>query len=416
MKIKFVKKRGWRDLKDQRFDKLVVIKRIDDYIYPSTGRHEPKWLCKCDCGNTIEVIHHNLLNGHVHCCKECKSNKLIDMIGKKFGKLTVLERAEDFIGTSGRETQWFCKCDCGNNVIVRGHNLRNGHTKSCGCAQIEVSTKHGWHGTPIYEIYHNMKSRCYNPNYNAYKDYGGRGISICDEWLNPDTGVDTFCKWSMANGYKPGLSIDRINNDGNYCPENCRWTDGVTQANNRRNNIKLTLNGITHTAAEWEPIVGISAFTLYARKEDGWSDERALTEPVNAYMRVLTDSNGESHTISDWSKITGLDRGLIYDRHFRQGWSVDKSLYEPISDSRKPKLITYNDDTFSYNQWGKLMGFGPGTVSKRIRSGKSIEESLTTPISNNGKIIKPINGIYFIDPKTNKPIPQDQVGEDDFIN
>ena len=160
-----------------------------------------------------------------------------DRTGMRYGKLTVLHRADDRIEPSGRKTvMWKCKCDCGNESIVSGGHLNSGTTKSCGCLQLETShkkRKHGMNGTRIHHIYLNMKYRCYKETSSRYKDYGGRGIKVCDEWLGED-GFLNFYNWSIANGYNDSLSIDRIENDGNYEPSNCRWTTIDVQENNKR--------------------------------------------------------------------------------------------------------------------------------------------------------------------------------------
>ena len=197
------------------------------------------------------------------------------MAGKRFGRLSV-------IGESGRirgQVAWECLCDCGNTVVVPGYELRSGNTKSCGCYGREVllksSIKHGAFGTQLYRAYSNMKTRCYNPHYYLYQHYGGKGISVCDEWLG-ENGFNNFSIWSKANGYRDGLSIDRIDNSLGYSPSNCRWVDMITQQNNRTNNRLITANGETHTMAEWARLSGLSYSTVQRRLKNGWSDEDAV--------------------------------------------------------------------------------------------------------------------------------------------
>lgn len=392
----------------RKFNHLTIIKKVKDHIDAKDGKIEPMWLCKCDCKpfnkNTKIVKHSNLINGIVTCCDICKKKSVIDIIGKKFGKLIVLRRANDYIyGGGKKEAQYLCRCDCGNMKIIRGSSLRSGHTTSCGCAITEAATKHGLKGTRIYDEYHKMKQRCYNPNNQSYDDYGGRGIKICDEWLDPENGLIKFYFWSITHGYRDNLTIDRINFNGDYSPENCRWTNRIVQSNNKRNNMTLTLNGITHTAATWSEITGISAYNIYNRKNNlGWSDKKTLTTPENKYIKIFNHSDGRSMSITDWAIESGYDRDLIYDRVIRQGWSIDRAISEPIKNS--PIKITFNGGTFSCNTWDKIMGYGRGTISHRIKNGMSPEKAISQIPKGKTK-----NAIYFINPDTGEAISQDKV-------
>lgn len=157
--------------------------------------------------------------------------KLINLSGKVFGRLTVLRRAEPV----NKRTLWICKCKCGNEVIVEAYNLKTNHTQSCGCYQREstsiANTTHGKRKTRLYRIWNDMKNRCYRKIYHAFHHYGGRGITICDEWLHD---FQAFYDWAMANGYRDDLSIDRIDANGNYDPSNCRWVTMAEQNKNKR--------------------------------------------------------------------------------------------------------------------------------------------------------------------------------------
>ena len=208
-----------------------------------------------------------------------------DLTGRKFGRLTVIERAEDHIQPNGKhQIQWLCKCDCGSEVIVRGSNLKNGNTKSCGCLQKEMTSVlnqlhngslsvRGLSRSKIYVAWCNMKQRCLNENNRQYKYYGGRGIKVCDEWLE----FEQFYCWAMVNGYNDTLTLDRVNVDGNYEPKNCRWVDMKTQQNNTRRNHQITYNGKTQTLAQWSEELNIKYQTLRDRIfRYRWSVERAF--------------------------------------------------------------------------------------------------------------------------------------------
>lgn len=208
-----------------------------------------------------------------------------NLCGQKFGRLEVICQAEDYIYPNGkRRTQWKCLCDCGNTVIVEGSNLKKGNSKSCGCLNDELiatrSIKHGDRHTKLYCIWTNMKTRCNNQNSKEYDLYGGRGISVCEEWNNS---YSAFKEWAIDSGYfdkvKSGnCSIDRIDVNKGYCPDNCRWATAKEQANNRQNTIYITFNNETKTLSEWATFLNIKYHTLFARiYRLGWSVEKAFT-------------------------------------------------------------------------------------------------------------------------------------------
>ena len=203
-----------------------------------------------------------------------------DITGQRFGRLTVLSRGEK----RGKYTGafWICKCDCGTIVNVSGNSLRRGETKSCGCLRKDLmkrSQEQKVTGTRLYHIWQGMKRRTMTKTNPRYKDYGGRGITVCPEWRDS---FEAFRDWSMANGYQEDLTLDRIDNDGNYDPSNCRWATPKEQGNNTRRNRKIEYNGEVHTLTEWAKIKGMSITTLSARiNARGWTIDRALTESVH---------------------------------------------------------------------------------------------------------------------------------------
>lgn len=194
-------------------------------------------------------------------------SKLIDLTGQKFGRLTVLNREQDYILPCGQhQALWKCKCDCGKICIIRGLSLRSNHTKSCGCFHDEASgdrtRTHGKSNERLYIIWRGMKRRCYNINNYDYKYYGGRGINICEEWKN---NFKSFYDWSMSHGYREDLTIDRIDTNGNYEPSNCRWATMKEQSNNTRQNHMIEYNGKKQNMKQWAKELDIKYTTLATR-------------------------------------------------------------------------------------------------------------------------------------------------------
>lgn len=208
---------------------------------------------------------------------------LIDITGNKYGMLTVIRRAEN---APKGITRWECQCDCGNIVIVRGRNLKNGAVKSCGCLKSVANKKRSRHnmtGTRLYQAWANIKQRCYHENNPWYKFYGARGIKMCDIWRES---FEAFAEWALSNGYQDDLTIERINNDRGYEPNNCKWIGLGAQANNKRSNVKITYKNETHTLSEWCKIYGVEYYLVYNRiHKNRWDFERAIFEPVHAEKR-----------------------------------------------------------------------------------------------------------------------------------
>lgn len=202
-----------------------------------------------------------------------------DIIGKKFGKLVVIGRSEN---TKQGKAKWICKCECGNikKKPVTTSDLISGKVISCGC-YYKTSNKgrnktHGDTGKRLWNIWMSMKNRCYCESNQEYKNYGGRGITVCEEWKS---NYESFKTWAMSHGYSDNLTIDRIDTDKGYFPDNCRWATYQMQENNRRNNLKITIGNQTHTIRDLSNISGIKPATIIWRYKNGWNESDLLIKP-----------------------------------------------------------------------------------------------------------------------------------------
>lgn len=192
------------------------------------------------------------------------------MIGQKFGKLKVISELEERAKGGGK--QYLCQCDCGNTTIVRSDHLKSGHTTSCGCNKIMI-TSHKKSQSNLYRRWCKIKERCYNKYCCNYKNYGQRGIKMCNEWRDD---FMAFYEWAINNGYYKTLTIDRIDVNGNYEPNNCRWVDMATQQNNRTNTVYITCNGKTQSVMEWCRELNLKPSTVYARVKRGYDSVTCL--------------------------------------------------------------------------------------------------------------------------------------------
>lgn len=251
--------------------------------------------------------------------------KAKDLTGQKFGHLTAIKRVEDKIFPSGKHyVMWLCKCDCGNDKVVARSALVKGETRSCGCLKGE---SHGMSNTRLNEIWAGMKRRCNDPQRDDYKNYGARGISVCDEWQNSFV---AFSNWALANGYNDTLTIERMDVNGDYEPENCIWATKEEQANNKRNNHFLTFNGETKTISQWSKELNISDNTIRNRINRGLTDEEALTITKGCGSKRGKTYQGKTMTLRQWAEHTGIPYRILCRRVWEEHWDLEKALTTPI--------------------------------------------------------------------------------------
>ncbi len=269
-----------------------------------------------------------------------KGNGLNDLTGLKFGRLTATKLSER---RSGRKTYWECDCECGKTKVVRTDSLKDGSVKSCGCLKKEqdkINLPNGQgrviHGLSRKRIYHTweaMISRCENIENSHYSNYGGRGINVCEQWHD----VEIFVDWAMNNGYNDELTIDRIDVNGNYEPENCKWATWKEQANNRTNNVMITFNGKTQTLKQWSIELGINYNTLQSRINYGINlPELFQKENFIRKDNVLLTHNDKTMTMTEWSKELGIKLSTLSER-YRRGLPEEKIFYSGSLNGYKNK-------------------------------------------------------------------------------
>lgn len=262
----------------KRYGHLTVVKQSENSEIPNAFDFQ------CDCGKIISYAPDRVISGRQKSCGNCNfSNnqpskiKIEDYIGKRSNLLTVIGLSER--KPTDKRQYIDCLCDCGNTIRILPYQFKRGKVKSCGCllknspAYIDGRTLH-----PLYGLWKNMIGRCENPNHPKYYRYGKRNISVCKEWHD----FWNFVKWSDSVGGRPdGYTIDRINNNGNYEPSNCRWATSKEQSINKSSNLLIKYNGETKTLKEWSDVLNISWDVLHNRLRKGWSVERAFTEEIH---------------------------------------------------------------------------------------------------------------------------------------
>ena len=254
--------------------------------------------------------------------------KAIDLVGESFGYLTVESRAEGY----RYGPRWLCRCVCGKAITVLGSNLRSRKTTHCGCKHEEI-----YKLRKTKAVFYSMHCRCETPKAAGYVNYGGRGISVCERWENTQQGFNRFIE---DMGPAPaGKSIERLDNDGDYSPENCVWAAHKDQARNKRTNRMIEFRGRTQCITAWAEEYKIHPGTLISRLNAGWPLERALTAPVRKKRTrpkrkkrslITLEYNGERKTIREWSETTGLSYNVIRDRYVSLGWSAERTITEPL--------------------------------------------------------------------------------------
>ena len=271
-----------------------------------------------------------------------------DLAKQRFGRLYVLNKSKEDIQRKSSFIMWHCLCDCGNEVDVRSQDLRNGKTKSCGCLHKDIVSTHGLSRKRLYHIWIDMRSRCNNKKLKCYHNYGGRGIKVCEEWED----YQNFHNWAINNGYNDKLTIDRINVDGNYEPNNCRWSTKIEQENNKRNNRFSYYNGKRMTISNFMRITGIHRnFIISNLNKNKTFDEikseyddkiAKCTNPSNYSSIELSKTLGDKH--SDMiSKLKRLKKSNInFDKHITEKYyktkcnnitkyyEIDESIYTEV--------------------------------------------------------------------------------------
>lgn len=255
----------------ERYGLLTVIER-------PAGHGDYRWKCQCECGNTTYALINNMKRGVTKSCGCLHQN---DLTGKKFGRLTVLKRVEKL---SNGHSKWLCICDCGNIRVAFDTNLKKSYEVSCGCVRrekyISEAKYKGASKDDLYKIWASMIKRCYNPKATNYPYYGGRGIRVCDDWIDKKNGYFLFKGWALTHGYEEGLSIERVNYDGDYTPDNCTWIPRKEQMKNTRRTHKLTYKGRTMCLTDWAIELNMNRGTLTDRLARGMTVEEAFETPV----------------------------------------------------------------------------------------------------------------------------------------
>lgn len=394
------------DLTGQVFGKLQVVRRANNIKTPHGTK--ARWNCVCDCGNRTTVRAGHLLdpNGTRSC--GCQVGKpLEDLTGQTFGRLTVVSRANK----RGIKARWRCVCVCGNEKIVAAPNLKNGSVSSCGCWQKESKTIHGMTGTKTYYIWAAIIQRCNNPQNKDFSYYGERGITVCDRWIK-------FENFYADMGECPeNLSLERLDNNKGYSPENCKWISHKKQMRNTRGNHFIEFRGERRTIIEWSEVTGISHKTINRRLKRAWSIERALSTPARIehqredlltiwrlMIQRCTDPSSPSFSDYGGRGIKVCDRWLVFENFCKdmdkrpknstldridndKGYSPENcrwaTLKEQANNKRSNRYIVFNGEMRTLQNWRELTGIPRKVITNRLDNlGWDIERALSTPCKN----------------------------------
>lgn len=265
-----------------KFGKLTIEKYVG-----KNSNNQRLWECRCECGNKKVVRTRDLTSNHTRSCG-CLYPKAKDLTGQRFSRLIVVKELPPITDVNNRKYHyWLCKCDCGKYTKATTQNLIGGSVGSCGCLKEETLGKsgyiHGLRNSRFYSILNSMKQRCNNPQHPNYPNYGGRGIKICDEWNQPNS-LPIFTEWALSNGYQDGLTIDRIDVNGNYEPSNCRWATRKEQARNTRRNVFVSYKERKYTLSEFSETINID------RRKVSYYLKKGLT-PEEIEERFSTNDN-----------------------------------------------------------------------------------------------------------------------------
>lgn len=285
-----------------------------------------------------------------------------------------------------KEPLYLCRCDCGNTFTAAHYHLVQGHTRSCGCLVEEHTrslTKHGdkrsHFRSRLYIIWTDMLDRCRNSKFPSWKYYGGRGIQVCDEWASS---YEAFKEWALSHGYREDLTIDRIDNDGNYTPENCRWATAGQQAKNKRSNKTYTVGGKTMIKADWARSIGAAtSHTIESRLRRGWDLERACTTPSKERERFI-EIDGVTKNITGWAKDIGISIPSLYQWMRNHGEDLEDAIRTLLGtyEKKRPRLIEIQGETLTIAGWSKRNGIPEWTIRDRLAAGWDEEEAVTTPV------------------------------------